>query len=229
VGEHKCRHCSITSPVGVQLLYSARVTAIGPPLLTPPPSRRERRKLETRRSIRTAALTLFAEKGFEATTITDITDAADVAPRTFFLHFATKETVLVGDHRERMERFRVVLLARPADEDAFTALRRTIVESIPTQEAEIEELALAARLMVQSPQLLALVAGDNAVQEASIAKAIGEREGMDPDGMYPKLLAAFSGTAIRIGLTTWYTEGRTRPPTEVIDNIVASLGRGFAV
>jgi AcrR family transcriptional regulator len=192
------------------------------------PSRRDRRKLETRRNLRTAALKLFAEKGFDATTITDITESADVAPRTFFLHFASKEAVLVGDHKERMQRFRVSFLARPADEDTFTALRRTIVESVLAPGAEIEELALAARLMVQSPQLLALVAGDNAIQEAAIADAIAEREGIDPNDLYPKLLAAFSGTAIRIGLTTWYSEGRTRPPAAVVDDIVASLGRGFA-
>jgi AcrR family transcriptional regulator len=203
------------------------VTAVSLPEPAPAPSRRERRKLDTRRSIRTAALTLFAEKGFEATTITDITDAADVAARTFFLHFASKETVLVGDHRERMERFRTVLLGRPAGEDTFTALRRTIVESIATEDAEVEELALAARLMVQSPQLLALVAGDNAIQEAAIAEAIAERETIDADAIYPKLLAAFSGTAVRIGLTTWYTQGRVRPPAEVVDDIIASLGKGF--
>ncbi|MEJ2205344.1 MAG: helix-turn-helix domain containing protein [Gemmatimonadota bacterium] len=36
-----------------------------------------------------AALTLFRSKGYEATTIEDITDAADVSPRTFFHHFAS--------------------------------------------------------------------------------------------------------------------------------------------
>jgi hypothetical protein len=150
------------------------------------------------------------------------------SPASASLHFAWKETVLVGDHQERMERFRAALLARPVDEDAFTALRRTIVQSVPTSAPEVEELALAARLMVQSPQLLALVAGDNAVQEATIAEAIAEREGIAANAMYPALLAAFSGTAIRIGLTTWYTEGRVRPPAEVVDDIVASLGKGFA-
>ena len=191
-------------------------------------SRRERRKQETRRSLRAAALTLFTENGFDATTITDITDAADVAPRTFFLHFASKEAVLLGDHTERVERFREALLARPADEDAFTALRRTIAAMVGLEGVDVEELALAARLMVEAPQLLSLVAGDNAVYETRIATAIAQREGVDDNDLYPRLLAAFSSTAVRIGLTTWYAEGRTRPAPEVLDDVVASLGRGFA-
>lgn len=59
----------------------------------PTPGRRERRKSETRERIFRAALSLFAERGFFATTVEDITEAADVGKGTFFSYFPSKEHV----------------------------------------------------------------------------------------------------------------------------------------
>jgi AcrR family transcriptional regulator len=57
-------------------------------------SRRERRKADIRNRLFRAALELFATRGFMATTVEDITGAADVAKGTFFNHFPTKEHLL---------------------------------------------------------------------------------------------------------------------------------------
>lgn len=66
--------------------------------------RRERKKEETRRRITMAALELFHEKGFEATTVDEITERADVAKGTFFNYFPRKESVLEALSQEWMER-----------------------------------------------------------------------------------------------------------------------------
>jgi AcrR family transcriptional regulator len=58
------------------------------------PGRRQRRSDETREKIFRAALRLFAARGFPATTVEDITEAADVGKGTFFNYFPTKEHVL---------------------------------------------------------------------------------------------------------------------------------------
>ncbi len=58
------------------------------------PGRRERRHAEVRERLFRAALTLFAERGFHATTVEAITEAADVGKGTFFNYFPTKEHVL---------------------------------------------------------------------------------------------------------------------------------------
>jgi len=59
-----------------------------------PLNRRERRRVETRERIFRAALKLFAERGFLATAVEDITEAADVGKGTFFNYFPTKEHIL---------------------------------------------------------------------------------------------------------------------------------------
>ena len=58
-------------------------------------SRRERKKDETRERLLSAAWTLYRDKGFEATTVEEITNAADVAKGTFFNYFSSKEEMLV--------------------------------------------------------------------------------------------------------------------------------------
>ncbi len=56
--------------------------------------RRERRKFEVRHRILDAAAILFEEKGFHAARVGDICERADVAHKTFFNHFATKQHVM---------------------------------------------------------------------------------------------------------------------------------------
>jgi len=78
----------------------------------PPANRRERHRAETRERLFHAALRLFAERGFQETTVEAITEAADVGKGTFFNYFPTKEHVLASFGDER-----IAMIAR-AVEDA---------------------------------------------------------------------------------------------------------------
>ncbi|MBU5612247.1 TetR/AcrR family transcriptional regulator [Geomonas azotofigens] len=66
--------------------------------------RRAKRSEETRERIFRAALDLFAQRGFNATTIEAITAAADVGKGTFFNYFENKESVLLEYRELQMER-----------------------------------------------------------------------------------------------------------------------------
>lgn len=55
------------------------------------------RSEETRERLRAAALALFVERGFDATTVNEVAAAAGVSHMTFFRHFATKEDVVLDD------------------------------------------------------------------------------------------------------------------------------------
>ena len=65
---------------------------------------RERKKRDRRESIEAVALNLFEADGFCNATVDDIASAADIAPRTFFSYFPTKEDVVLADYAGRLER-----------------------------------------------------------------------------------------------------------------------------
>jgi AcrR family transcriptional regulator len=100
--------------------------AAGP--LQRPSSPRERRKTRTMRLIQGEALRLFAEKGYDQTTIEEIADAADISPRTFFRYFPTKEDVVLWDEYDAMTL--EMLEQRPAGESPGETLRTVTRQSI---------------------------------------------------------------------------------------------------
>src|SRR4051812_1046860 len=67
-------------------------------------SRRDKKRSEKKQRIFGGAVRLFAEKGYQTTTVDEITEAADVAKGTFFNYFQTKEAVLQDFARLQMSR-----------------------------------------------------------------------------------------------------------------------------
>jgi AcrR family transcriptional regulator len=88
-----------------------------------PPTRRQRKKAQTRERIHKEALRLFEHQGFAATTIAQIADAADVAPRTVFVHYPTKEDLVFGDVESALVAFESALRTRPPDTTALEIVR----------------------------------------------------------------------------------------------------------
>lgn len=86
------------------------------------PGRRAKRSEETRERIFRAALRLFAERGFNATTIEAITTAADVGKGTFFNYFENKESVLLEYREVQMERVTAFVTANKASDRPLAPL-----------------------------------------------------------------------------------------------------------
>src|SRR3970282_1199369 len=103
-------------------------------------TRRERKKEETKERIFKAAVKLFRDKGFEATTIDDITERADVAKGTFFNYFPKKEAVLGYLSEEQLAE---------ADEFAETI----IAANKPAHVKLIELLQRIASVYEEAPEL----------------------------------------------------------------------------
>ncbi len=89
-------------------------------------SRRERKKAETRARIVESATALFLERGYDATTLQDITERADVAPRTFYLHFRSKADVALARYLNWFEDFMVAIEASPEGVGLAELLEQTL-------------------------------------------------------------------------------------------------------
>lgn len=120
------------------------------------PGLRERKKQRTRQALATAAMRLFAERGYEETTIADIASAADVSPRTFFAYFPSKEDVLFAEIDDRLADVRERLARRTPGETPLEAIRQSVVnvlEALVTEHGEYG--AVQIRLVLERPALQA--------------------------------------------------------------------------
>jgi AcrR family transcriptional regulator len=94
----------------------------------PPPGRREAKKEATRTAVRTAAKQLFAERGYEATTVRDIAHAANVTERTFYRYFDGKEGLIAEETLAWIEILHDTIRDRPADEPPLVAAKEAMIE-----------------------------------------------------------------------------------------------------
>src|SRR3954447_6883863 len=112
---------------------------------------RERKKQQTRQAIHEAAMKLFAERGYDATTIADIADAAGISPRTFFSYFSAKEEAVFQKFDMAYEEFTRALQDRPEGMTALEALRDWIVREAHKYTPTAENLRLEVKLRAESP------------------------------------------------------------------------------
>ena len=140
---------------------------------------RERNKPRTRQEIADATLRLAAERGLEHVTVEQIAAAADVAPRTFFRYFDSKEDALLADHPERLELLRETLKSRPASEGPLTAVRTAILDVAGDLEDHKELMLCKVQLMEHNPTLRGRSLEMMGDLERMIAEALAERTGAD--------------------------------------------------
>jgi len=189
-----------------------------------PLGRRERKKQDTRRALKDAALSLAQQNGIEHVTVEDITDAVGVSPRTFFNYFDCKEDALVGQTTGVSEEVHAAILARPADEPVLQTLRYAVAESHLLQEAHShrEQMLARQRLVHQNPALMARQLAQAVALERTLAAALTERMGADPnEDLRPQLLASVAVGVLRVALRRWAREGAQLD--DLIDESFATL------
>ncbi|MEU1417438.1 TetR/AcrR family transcriptional regulator [Streptomyces sp. NPDC005731] len=110
----------------------------------------------TRRAVRAEisakALQLFLTQGFEETTVSQIAAAVGTSTRNVFRYFASKEDILISDLLELGDQVATSLADRPADEDAWTALRRALQVCVDSLEKDVNGVQ-KAQMLASSPSL----------------------------------------------------------------------------
>lgn len=189
---------------------------------------RERKKIETRRRIEAAALDLFARQGFDGSTVEEIAAAADVAPRTFFHYFSTKEDVALVDYAKRLDRLLGALAARPRGEKAWESLRQAFREVAGEDGESRVELLDRLRLMVETPSVFARSLELQAGWESGLSAALAERSGAEPTDLESTLLAAAALAAMRASIRHWLTGATGRDLPSCLDDCFERLGSGLS-
>ncbi|HYP22032.1 MAG TPA: TetR family transcriptional regulator [Actinomycetota bacterium] len=142
-------------------------------------SLRDNKKTRTRETLRTAALRLFREKGFERTTVDEIAAEAGVSRTTFFRYYPTKESVVFDRGRELGEVFRRWIAERPRKENPFEAFEGALLalaresqsSGLAQESLELEEL------FERNPALRKSRAEHRQEQIALVAQALADRDG----------------------------------------------------
>ena len=169
------------------------------------PGRRERRRVETCERLFRVALGLFARHGFQATTVEDITEAADVGKGTFFNYYPSKEHVLAAFGDLQLGKFQAVLASYEEMEPAGDLLRRAVAElsEEPGRSAALVRSLLGAQLASEAVRKLILEklrrARELLARVFRLAQERGEvQQGLDPEALALAFQQLFFG-----GLFLW--------------------------
>ncbi|MDH2342820.1 TetR/AcrR family transcriptional regulator [Bradyrhizobium sp. SSUT77] len=174
------------------------------------PGLRERKLQETRGRLTRAAMALFLERGFEATTIDDIAAAADVSRRSFFHYFASKEDVVAAWQEGAAAALVTEVVARPAGETMLTAAENAIVAAV--KRIDPAEAAAMSRLKRDNPALQARDQLKYEKLERALADGLAQRARNKSDRLKARLVAMIATGAMRVGGESWIGEGAREKP-----------------
>ena len=203
---------------------------------TPVCGLRERKKRRTRDALITAAWDLFDSRGFERTTVREITDAVEVSERTFFRYFASKEDLVLSPLTAAADAFIDQLRLRPADERPVDALRNALHAAAGLLEPGVladhtdwETHRQAVKLIESTPQLLAahLMIAQRLVE--GLVEVISQREDVDPaTDRRPRIIATVFCALMTTAGSVWRGDGGIETLVQLADEYLAELIPTFA-
>ncbi|MGE3285565.1 MAG: TetR family transcriptional regulator [Pseudonocardia sp.] len=179
--------------------------------MTEPTSRRGRSpegRAEMRRDLTRAAVELFTTKGYDETTVDDITAAAGVARRTFFRYFPSKEDAISPDHDAALGRVAAVFeTAHPGEPTASLVLRAG--ETVLDMYAEDPGLSVRRfRLTSQVPALRDRESASVDRYRRLFTRHLRQRYAGQPDGeLRAAVVAASVVAAHNLALRAWLAGG----------------------
>ena len=192
----------------------------------PRPGLRERKRAKTRAAIQDEALRLFREQGYDATTVEQICEAAEVSESTFYRYFPTKPDVVLRDEFDPL--IIAAFNAQPAELSSLRALREAFKEVFgqmsPAQEAEQLQ---RTRLALAVPELRAAMIDQFSQAIQLIADGVAARSGQpESDSAVRTLAGAVVGVAMAVMLAI--TNDKDADFAPLIDEALAHLETGLA-
>lgn len=166
------------------------------------PGLREIKKQETRQLISDRATTLFIQRGFEQTTISDVAHAARVAKKTVTNYFPRKEDLAFDQQEQFADSLEAAVRTRTPGQSALSALR----ENFNTALAERSPIAgftgkPFTRMVSGSPTLTTALRNLHDQREARLAAALAETSSTAPVTVEVQIVASLLGAVHRVLFT----------------------------
>lgn len=182
---------------------------------------RERTRRAVRKELQTAAIGLFLEHGFEATTVEQIAEAAGLSRRSFHRYFASKDDVLSAALEETGAAIATAVTAAPDSELVWPALRRGL--DVIVQQERADALPLV-RAMLQSTAMSGAHAQKEASWQRAIAQALQPRMPAAPDrALQARALAAAALACLTVAQLEWVQHEATCPMGPLLDQAMAAV------
>ena len=150
---------------------------------------RERSKARRRAAIIRAAYELFAERGYDATTVADIAEAAEVSPRTVAMYFPAKQDIALSRFTDGAASLTAAIRGRRPGESVHEVFGRWLLTS-QAEPGDRELYRLARRMFAANPDLGALRTARMTAAVREGAAMIAADTGSAPDAIAPRLAAA---------------------------------------
>jgi AcrR family transcriptional regulator len=171
---------------------------------------RERKKLRTRRALADAALRLFAEQGFDATTLEELAEEAEVSKSTFSRTFPAKEAAGIEAESEVWTGYLEALADSELKGPLFAELHRTLAAATAGLDPTWDERFLATRrLIAAEPALLRYTEHYRAQVKEQLAATLAAKLSLDADDLRLHVLAELVMTAWSLSGRAWVRAGGT--------------------
>ncbi|WP_079048865.1 acyl-CoA-like ligand-binding transcription factor [Streptomyces puniciscabiei] len=187
---------------------------------------RERKKIKTREAIRAATYALVREQGYDATTIDQIAERAEVSPSTVFRYFPTKEDIVLTDEYDLM--MAEELRARPADEPLIQSLRYVMHRALDLSPAEDPEVTrLRVRLGVEVPAVRSRMSESMASTGVLLRQVVADRTGLDPESLEVRVYAMSLIGGLMEVIRYWGENDQQGDLSELMERALDVLERGL--
>ncbi|BCP54020.1 TetR family transcriptional regulator [Kaistia sp. 32K] len=186
---------------------------------------RETKRRETHRRIAEAGVRLFLERGYEATTLDAIAEAAEISRRTFFAYFRSKDEILRSWQLGGWEAFLDDLRQASPDELPLQAIRGLFPEHLSRYSAD--QLKAIAKIMSSSEGLRATKHAAFAEQEMLLFEVLCEVWRQPERRLELRLVAMSAVGALRVAVERWDLPGNQRPLQQLFVEILDALESAF--
>lgn len=170
----------------------------------------DRRTLRTRQALHQALIRLVMARGYDAITVADIADAANVGRSTFYAHFTDKADLL----RHGIGYLKTMLADPPGDDSGPLGFSRFLTEHLKDQKK------LQRALMQSSAGPIVLASLRGSICEV-VRKGLMVRRGEPPDEIEVQFVAG-----AYLSVVTWWLDRGAKEPPAAVDQRFRQLAEG---